>query len=119
MKCSFNLTSEQSTKETICWFNSIGIDWITEECIHEQFIEIEFLDTPAILKVALHLESKIDICNISDKGVSFYLTNLMLGRNIKQRELHFESGSADGIIFVPMNNIESISTVGNIVLRKL
>jgi hypothetical protein len=117
MKCSFNLTSENSINGTISWFHTIGYDWITEDKIHNEWIEIEFINIPAILKIASHLESGLNICNISSFGVSFYLVDLMLG-NSEKPSLHFDLNSTDGVVFVPMSNIESLSTVGNVVRVK-
>lgn len=112
MKFKFIETSETSTEKTIAWFHAIGIYWITAENIHNQFIEIEFLNTPAILKIASRIaRHPLSVCNISNFGVSFYLIVPMFG---EPEEFSFESDSADGVLFVPMNNIKSISDIGKL-----
>jgi len=117
MKCSFNLHEDEYIQEAVGLLHSIGATWITSDNIHDYFLEVEFRKTPAILKTASNLEDSLNICRLSSIGLSFYLVDLIFGGET-EKNLHFELNCADGVVFVPMGNIESISTVGNIVLNK-
>ncbi|MCV6607758.1 MAG: hypothetical protein OIF32_06055 [Campylobacterales bacterium] len=110
MQFGFIITSEKEKEKIIKWLQSVGITWITKEKIDDEIVKVDFINTPTILHTLTQLDSRPSICAVSEKGVSFYVTDIALGKNFK-----FELKGADGVIFIPMNNIISISTVGNII----
>jgi hypothetical protein len=110
MKYYLNL-EEETRAHSINWCHSIGI----LDCDDDTFLEIDFIKTPAILKTVSHLQSCTPISHISGNGVTFYLADAMLHtRDFKHQNLEFESGSTDGVCFVPMSNIQSLNSAGNI-----
>jgi len=102
--------NESSVIETIDWFHSIGVDWISEKRLDDMYINIEFVNTPKLLETMVHLETTLSVTRISDKGVTFYLIDFLSERE----RIEFDFGGCDGTVFVPMSNIKSINTLGNI-----
>jgi len=105
---SFISDNKKSVIETIDWFHSIGANWISEK--HDDMpIDIEFINVPTLLKATEHLQ-RLSVTRISDEGVTFYLFDWLSPKE----SIEFDFNCPDGIVFVPMSNIKSINTLGNV-----
>ena len=114
MKCSFNIQNDKNLVKTVEWFQSVGMNWIEsyEDLHYGNTVEVEFIDSPSILDFFSRLGT-VDICKITQQGISFYLTSIPLG-GLDNSEQVIISDKADGVVFCPMGNVKMINTFGNV-----
>lgn len=117
MRCALINNYDDAYKQSIKWLETIEMHRGQQNDNAGLILDIQFINTPAFLKVASHLDSNLQCYKISSFGLTFYFTDYMLG-GIENSPLGFESNRVEGEVFVPMSNIESISTIGNIVQRR-
>lgn len=101
------------------WFDELELKLHDDPFVNNEFY-INFLNTPSLLKTFYQLSKELNIYSVSDKGITFFLCEPAMNPAYEYGKslLTFQSGMADGSVFVPMHNIESINTSGSIVINR-
>ncbi len=114
MRCGFNMegASDEEYQETFNWLKKRSLTSSPKEGddirdhIHEEKLNIEFIETPRIASELSVIGQSLSISSLSESGVTFYLVAY------SKYKFSLNCDFADGFLFVPMSNIKAIDTCG-------
>ena len=115
MRCTFCVTGSDEMTSTIEFLYSIGVTVEDKLDLNAWEIEVEFINTPAMLEFFTQIET-VSIIRLTSIGISFFLTDLALGYHGENIHLPLipDLGNLSGILFCPMSNVKSINTFGRL-----
>ena len=107
--------SRDDEGQTIEWLQRSGIAAVNtvEELYKIGTIQIQLTNTPEVLSYFSQLDDVLNISRLNDHGILFYLMDVPLWAGVPEGK-RMVSETGDGNLFVPMSNVISINTFGEI-----